>query len=73
MDTRTSNRVTLVALENLLRSARYNVTQIDADLSRMQQEWREPFAFDEAYHQGYQNGRKAELESLITTLEMVLA
>jgi hypothetical protein len=53
----------------LLRSARYNVARIDADLSRM----RAPFTPDDMYHQGYQTGRKAELESLITILEMVVA
>lgn len=54
-------------LEQLLRSARYNVTQIDADLSGMQA----PFSPSDMYHQGYQLGRKTELESLITMLQIM--
>lgn len=56
------------ALEQLLRSTRYNITQIDADLARMQVRTSEQF-----YHQGYQNGRKAELENLASLLEVALA
>lgn len=58
-----------VNVTQLLRSARYNVTQIDADLASM---GARSFDFD-LYHQGYQTGRKAELESLIAILEMVAA
>lgn len=56
------------ALQQLLSSTRYNIAQIDADLARLV-----AFTPDKMYHQGYQNGRKAELESLATTLELALA
>ena len=56
------------AITNLLTSARNNIARIDADLANMRATKR----YD-MYHQGYQNGRKAELESLITTLEIALA
>lgn len=63
------------ALRQLLRSARYNVTQIDADLAAIAKRcaYTGRLTPDQLYHQGYQNGRKAELESLATTLEMALA
>ena len=55
------------ALRTLLRSTRYNIAQIDADLASMNVVSRE-----EHWHQGYQSGRKAELESLVSVLEMAL-
>ncbi len=67
------------ALETLLRSARYNVEQIDADLANQRARHASTYGKagiwtpDDMYHQGYQTGRKAELESLIATLEMVVA
>lgn len=53
------------AIRNLLTGAQSKIAAIDADLATMQ-------GRISAYHQGYQNGRKAELESLATTLEMAL-
>jgi hypothetical protein len=55
------------ALRNLLNSTRNNIAAIDADLKAMTVVSREEY-----WHQGYQTGRKAALESLATTLEAVL-
>lgn len=56
------------ALLQLLRSTRYNLTQINADLAANLQRPTTPTVM---YHQGYQNGRKAELENLVTLLEIL--
>ena len=55
------------ALQNLLTSTRYNIAQIDADLARLN-----PTTPDQMYHQGYQNGRRAELDKLVDLLELSL-
>ena len=60
------------ALRNLLNSARNNIAAIDADLAEMQHKYRGRWTHDAMHHQGYAEGRKAELESLATTLEMAL-
>lgn len=59
------------ALEQLLRSSRYNITQIDGDRARYAAR-KEPLTPEEMWHQGYQTGRKAELESLVSLLEIAL-
>jgi hypothetical protein len=58
------------AIQNLLYSTRYSITLIDADLAAFSGRRLTP---DEMYHQGYQEGRKAVLQSLATVLEMALA
>ena len=60
------------ALRNLLAGTRQKIKMIDADLASLSTS-PEPWSGDRMYSQGYQTGRKAELESLATTLEMALA
>lgn len=55
------------ALRTLLTSAQSKIVAIDADLKTMN-----VVSHDEWWHQGYQTGRKAELESLVSVLEMAL-
>lgn len=56
------------ALQTLAASLRYNVTQARADLAAMQVQTR-----DEFYHQGYQTGRIAVMESVAESLELLAA
>jgi hypothetical protein len=55
------------ALRNLLSGTQSKIAAIDADLASMNVVSREEY-----WHQGYQSGRKAELESLESVLEMAL-
>lgn len=54
------------ALRTLAASLRYNSDQARADLSRMKVR-----TVDEYYHQGYQSGRIAAMEDVVTTLDML--
>jgi len=60
------------ALQNLLSGTRYNIAQIDADLATMAERDSNDWNLDLVYHQGYQNGRKAELESLADILAVLV-
>lgn len=56
------------ALRVLAESLRYNVKQARADLDRMAVKTRDQF-----YHQGYQCGRIAVMESIAESLELLAA
>lgn len=54
------------AIRTLAASLRYNVEQARADLARMQVRTRDQF-----FHQGYQNGRVAVMESVAESLDLL--
>jgi hypothetical protein len=56
------------ALQQLIRSTRYNITQARADLNGMGY----ISTADDYYHQGYQTGRIAAMESLADSLESLV-
>lgn len=56
------------ALENLLTGSRSKIAMIDADLTTMRGPWSE----EKMFAQGYQTGRRAELETLVSILEVAL-
>jgi hypothetical protein len=61
------------AIHNLLTGSRTKIAAARADLAEMTFDAPNSAITDKFYHQGYQNGRIAELEPLVTALELLLA
>jgi hypothetical protein len=60
--------VNAAALRQWRRSLRYNIAQAREDVAAMP-----VHAADQYYHQGYQNGRVAVMEDVVTSLDVLLA
>jgi hypothetical protein len=61
------------ALTQSISSAQYNIVQAQRDLQRLSDHARgREMTGDELYHQGYANGRIAELGSKVELLQLLL-